>query len=343
MMRKILMMMLAVLLGGGVVMAKKKAPKSQLKSFSYNMGGGMEIRMQDEVSLWQNMDGRRTLTLRGSCYYERITFEVGEDVFLHCDSIIHATKLYESKGYYKPEMLILDAPTTGFSVTYTDSKENFSGDGDMPDEIWKGMEAVVNYLKSLRGGREAKGHLATREWLTSTELIKDTEWIDGGLIYKPEDDAEELFRFLSQNYGFDYVRSEWELRLAEGSGQRCIILINYHQDIYDVFIDKATAGVKMVGTDDMPGRWPQTSQRVLTKSEIADMPTDSLALMADEIYARHYRRSPLRNDERDAYFKAQPWYNSKLEVENEALNDIEYQNFDLIRNLIERRKLEAQK
>lgn len=333
--------MLAMLLGGCMVSAKKKAPKSQLKSFSYTMGGGMEISMQDEVSLRLHNDGRRTLTLRGSCYYERITFEVGEDVFLHCDSIIHATKLYESKGYYKPEVQVLDAPSTGFCVLYSDYDESFNGDGDMPDEIWKGMNAVVNYLKSLRGGREAKGHLATQEWVKSTEFIKGTEWIDGVLTYKPEDDAEELFRFLSQRYGFEYIPSEWELRIAEGNGQRCIILINYRQDIYDVLIDKKTAGIKMAGTDDIPGRWPQTSQRLLTKSDIVAMSTDSLALMADEIYARHYRRSPIWNDEHETYFKAQPWYHSGLAAEDEAFTDIEYQNFDLIRYLIHRRKLEA--
>ena len=87
---RILFVLLAVLWMGTPVSPKnKKAPKSQLKSFSYNMGGGMEISHQDEVSLRLTRDGKRLLTLRGDCYYERLTFEVGEDVFLRCDSIIH--------------------------------------------------------------------------------------------------------------------------------------------------------------------------------------------------------------------------------------------------------------
>ena len=71
-------------------MAKKKVPKSQLRSFSYLCGGGMNIESNDEASLWRHDDGKLTLTLRGTCPFEKVTFEVGEDVFLRCDSIIKA-------------------------------------------------------------------------------------------------------------------------------------------------------------------------------------------------------------------------------------------------------------
>lgn len=138
-------MMLVVICVGITASAKsKKAPKSELKSFSYYMGGGMLIEQQDMVELRLSKDGKRTLTMRGSCYYERISFEVGEDVFLKVDSIIHATKLYESKGNYKYDVMIMDAPSSSFHATYTDYKESFSGSGNMPSEIWKGMNKVVD-------------------------------------------------------------------------------------------------------------------------------------------------------------------------------------------------------
>lgn len=334
-------LVLLIFFGCTVAMAGKKEPKGYLTSFCYNMGGGMEISIQDEVYLRLKDDGKRLLTLRGSCYFERITFEVGEDVFLRCDSIIRATKLYKSEGYYKPEIMVLDAPSSGFSAYYDDKGlyQMINGNGDMPDEIWKGMHAVVNYLKSLRGGREAKGHMAKQEFLKTTELIKGTEWVDGPVTYKPEEDIEELPRFLSQLYGFDYVADDWILSLAEGNGQRCITLINYKQEIYDVFVDKNTEGVVMAGTDDVPGRWPQTSQRVLTKNEIASMPSDSLTLMADEIRARHRFSSYFDSKQHDAYFKTQPWYKAGYDIG--PTTDIENQNFELIRFLYHRRKLEA--
>ena len=74
-------------MAGVTVMAKKKAPKSQLKSFSYIRGGGMDIESNDEASLWQHPDGKLTLTLRGTCPFETVTFEVGEEVLQRCDSI----------------------------------------------------------------------------------------------------------------------------------------------------------------------------------------------------------------------------------------------------------------
>ena len=104
--------MLAVFMIGLPSMAKNKVPKSQLRSFSYLRGGGMRIESNDEASLWRHDDGKLTLTLRGTCPFEIVTFEVGEDVLLRCDSIIKATRLYESKGDYKSSMIVYDAPST---------------------------------------------------------------------------------------------------------------------------------------------------------------------------------------------------------------------------------------
>ena len=340
MMRKIVFILLAALCMSTPASCKgNKAPKSQLKGFYYHLGGGMDISHQDEVELRLTREGKRLLTLRGSCYYERITFEVGEEVFLRCDSIIHATKLYQSKGFYEYQVRLLDAPSSSFDASYTDRSEDFSGSGDMPAEIWEGMGAVLNYLKSLRGGREAKGHMRTVYRLKSNEPIRNTEWADGYISYLPEDDVEELFQFLSRTYGFDYVADDWQLAYAEGSGQRSIIAINRTQEIYEVFIDKATEGNTLPDTDNLPGQWPQASQRLLTKADLAAVPTDSLSLMADEIYARH--QCSLRNKDHAAYFQTQSWYKPTWKHDSEDVTDVERQNYELIQGLISRRQLEA--
>ena len=170
-------------------------------------------------------------------------------------------------------------------------------------------------------------------------MLKGTEWIDGSLVWKPEEDVEEMFRFLSQFNGFDYVPGEWELRLTEGSGQRSIILYNRNQDVFNVMIDKTTAGIKLEDTDDVPGLWPQTAQRVLTNSEIDKLPTDSLLMMGEEIYLRHQRLSSLRiSQELTAKVKAQPWYKSGWSFPDQSLTDVEKQNFSLISMLIYRRQ-----
>ncbi len=111
------------------------------------------------------------------------------------------------------------------------------------------------------------------------------------------------------------------------------------KDVFDVMIDKATAGVRLEGMDDVPGLWPQASQRVLTKSEIDDMPTDSLRMMGAEIYLRHSRLSDLRiSEELMDQLKAQSWYMTGWRFEESALTDVEEQNYNLISELICRRE-----
>ena len=343
-MMRILFLLLVVLWMGSPVSAKgKKAPKSQLKSFYYHVGGGMSISHQDEVDLRVKKDGQRLLTLRGDCFYERITFEVGEEVFLHCDSIIRATKLYQSKGFYESQFVLLDAPSTSFSASYTDYEESFSGSGQMPNEVWAGMRAVVDYLKGLRGDRQAFGHL-TSDYSTSPRDIPDfttTVWTDGIIEYIPDTVSfNELIHYLNGRYELKDDVSDWLVRYVSGNGLRCIEVVNNSERLLDVFVDKATLNVKQAGTDSLPGRWPQASQRLLTKGDLADIPTDSLELMLKEIDARY--GGYFRENDVQAYFEAQPWYkrdtgyNSGL-YNNHKLTDVERQNIELIGRYLEHR------
>ena len=318
---RILFVLLAVLWMGTPVLPKnKKAPKSQLKSFSYNLGGGMEISHQDEVSLRLTRDGKRLLTLRGDCYYERLTFEVGEDVFLHCDSIIHATNLYQSEGFYKWEMMILDGAATDFHVTYTDPDESFGGSGNMPTEIWDGMREVVNYLKSLRGDRQAFGHLTTT--YNNPSKIPDfntTVWTDGIIEFVPDEGGlNELTSFLNDRYGLDDESAHWVTRYVEGCGMRCLLLEDAYERLMDVFVDKSTLGVTLEGADTHSSRWPQAYQRMLTKGDLEKIPTDSLLMLEKEISQSHDNHTSVKND-------------------------LERQNTELIHRYIERWMKEARK
>ena len=319
---RILLVLLAVLWMGTPVLPKnKKAPKSQLKSFSYNLGGGMEISHQDEVSLRLTRDGKRLLTLRGDCYYERLTFEVGEDVFLHCDSIIHATNLYQSKGFYKWEMVILDAATTDFHVTYTDPDESFGGSGNMPTEIWDGMREVVNYLKSLRGDRQAFGHLTTTYYNNPSKIpnFNTTVWTDGIIEFVPDEGGiEELTSHLNARYGLDDESTHWVTRYVEGFGMRCLLLEDAYERLMDVFVDKSTLGVTLEGADTHSSRWPQVYQRMLTKGDLERIPTDSLLILEKEVSHSHDTHSSVKND-------------------------LEHQNTELILRYTERRMKEARK
>lgn len=321
-MRRVLFILLAVLWMGTPVSAKgKKAPKSELKSFSYYMGGGMDINHQDEVTLRLTRDGKRQLTLRGDCYYERLTFEVGEDVFLRCDSIIHATNLYQSKGFYEWEMRILDAPSSGFDVIYADAKESFRGSGNMPSEIWKGMYEVVDYLKSLRGDRQAFGHLTITYYSNPYEIpnFKNTVWTDGIIEYTPDEGGfKELTDYLNARYGLDGESNYWVPKYVEGCGMRCLLLEISYKSLLEVFVDKSTAGVTLEGADTHSSNWPEAYQRMLTKGDLERIPTDSLLMLEREVT--------------DSY-----------DVHTSVKNDLERQNTEVIMRYTERRMNEIRK
>ena len=281
----------------------------------------MEISHQDEVSLRLTRDGKRLLTLRGDCYYERLTFEVGEDVFLHCDSIIHATNLYQSKGFYEWKMMILDGATTDFHVTYTDPDESFSGSGNMPTEIRDGMREVVNYLKSLRGDRQALGHLTTTYYNNPSKIpnFNTTVWTDGIIEFVPDEGGiEELTSHLNARYGLDDESTHWVTRYVEGCGMRCLLLEDAYERLMDVFVDKSTLGVTLEGADTHSSRWPQAYQRMLTKGDLEKIPTDSLLMLEKEISQSHDNHTSVKND-------------------------LERQNTELIHRYIERWMKEARK
>lgn len=77
------------------------------------------------------------------------------------------------------------------------------------------------------------------------------------------------------------------------------------------------------------GRYPQTSQRLLTSSEVENIVQDDLRIMRNEIFARHgliFQNTGMRN-----YFIAQSWYQPLYNNVLDRLSEIENKNISLIK------------
>jgi hypothetical protein len=84
-----------------------------------------------------------------------------------------------------------------------------------------------------------------------------------------------------------------------------------------------------VQTKEPAGRYPQTSQRLLTSSEVENMTQGDLRIMRNEIFARQgliFQSADMRN-----YFMAQPWYNPLYNNVLDRLSDVEKKNVALIK------------
>ena len=244
------------------------------------------------VDLHRTKDGSQLLKLKADCMDETVTFEVGDSVFEHCDSIIRATKVYRSKGFYKAEYLVLDAPSMSFSVSYADPEEDFSASGDVPSDIHKGISALITYLEGLRGGRKAVGHLDVRRLVPGDSTFMNTVWTNGYIEYIPESSGiGELLEHLCKKKEIAYAEHEWICELAEGSGFSCLIVENRMQDVMEVFNDKKTVGHEIQEAIDVKGKWLITSRRALTTVDLQNYETDTLRLMMDEITDHRYSHS----------------------------------------------------
>jgi len=77
------------------------------------------------------------------------------------------------------------------------------------------------------------------------------------------------------------------------------------------------------------GRYPQTSQRLLSTSEISGMSKQDLKIMRNEIFARH--GYIFKTPEMKSYFKTQSWYHGQYDDVTSMLSSIEKQNVELIK------------
>ena len=184
-----------------------KMPKGKFVSYRYTRGGGMNplnytiyyLRFDEETN-------KSLLTISGDCQGEEITVEVGQEVFDRCLQLIEEYKLYRSKGYYKSKIMVLDAPSAGFTVLFTDPYQTIEGSGSMPTDICKGLEAIHQYFKSVVGDRKAEGHV---DRLYQTKDIAGYQWTDGkNVITTPDVSANPLKLALRRQSNKDAKESD---------------------------------------------------------------------------------------------------------------------------------------
>lgn len=77
------------------------------------------------------------------------------------------------------------------------------------------------------------------------------------------------------------------------------------------------------------GKFPETSQRVLTAADIAGLSSYELKIMRNEIYARY--GYIFKTKDMKAYFINQPWYSPKYQNVASFLSEIEKKNIELIK------------
>lgn len=85
--------------------------------------------------------------------------------------------------------------------------------------------------------------------------------------------------------------------------------------------------VPSVGTSDSDYIIPDSSSRILSRSEIESLSDGDLRLAINEIYARHGRK--FQSEELQNYFNGKSWYHPTVEAEEfteSMLNEIEKQN-----------------
>jgi len=80
----------------------------------------------------------------------------------------------------------------------------------------------------------------------------------------------------------------------------------------------------------IPGIFPQASQRLLTSSELNGMSKHDLKIMRNEIFARH--GYIFKTSEMKSYFSSQSWYHGRYEDVSSMLSDIEHKNVALIKS-----------
>jgi len=77
-----------------------------------------------------------------------------------------------------------------------------------------------------------------------------------------------------------------------------------------------------------PGKYPQASERLLTKTDLSGISKTELKLMRNEIFARH--SYVFQSTKMTDYFEEQGWYSAKHKNVNTMLTETERLNIELI-------------
>lgn len=286
MMRRVLILLMAICMTNLATEAKSnKPPKSALKSIEFKVSGGMNPHPEELVNLRKEKDGRVKLTLLGDCPGETLTFEVDDSVLARCQQMVIADKLYKSKGHYEgPDgIVVLDAPSKDFYARYEDREENFGASGWIPSEIREGIDHLTAYLKSLRGDRQAIGHIRINR---GEKRVPAGDYTNGEIVFTPDEKGlGELYQFLAGKYGLEADAAKWSCATAEGSGFKGFIVTSGH--FMEVFSTTETAG-HTIQPENVWDICPEASQRLMTRKDLASYDNEKLSAISDGIYS-HYR------------------------------------------------------
>lgn len=215
-------------------------PAGELRSLTFRVSGGMMPFDHEYLHLRIDADGVRLLTVNGTSPGEEITFEVADSVFTRCRDIIEQTGLYKSKGYYKPEFIIHDAPSNNFSAKIVNPATGkyvyIEASGFYPREISKGINAVCDYLHPLVGDRKAMGHL---DRVKDADVPSDLVFTDGSFAYTVAGgDISDLYRRCSAMIGEeDFHKPSWSSQYSkDNNGDYYLVVHCYGKEFHSVFV-----------------------------------------------------------------------------------------------------------
>jgi antitoxin component YwqK of YwqJK toxin-antitoxin module len=95
-------------------------------------------------------------------------------------------------------------------------------------------------------------------------------------------------------------------------------------------IRKEIENIKELESSTFPGIYPQSSERILTESDLEELSGFELRLMRNEIYARYGRK--FKSSDLNAYFNSQFWYQPLYDDVYSSLSDLEKYNIKFIKS-----------
>ncbi len=200
-MKIVLFLLVTVLLAVGLSACNhSKMPSGEMYAYSFAHGGGMNPLVQTVYQLsYDNDTGKLMLYASGDCNGELISMEVDKEVMEQCRQLVKRHKLYKSRGFYKSNIMVLDAPSSSFHISFRNPSEFIDGSGNMPNSIYDGLNAIHQYLRTVVGDRKAEGHV---DRIYNSDGIAGLHWTDGQVkVVTPDNSELPLKKALRESAG----------------------------------------------------------------------------------------------------------------------------------------------
>ena len=193
-----------------------------LDYIQYRVTGGMSPYDREMWELKYDDDGKAILNIKGSSPGEVITKEVDPIVFEKVTEIAMRHKLYNARGFYKPTMIIHDAPSVSFYMRF-DKKTSYSASGDIPKSIMDGIKEIGKYLRDeVLGDTKAYGHLEKLDGIP-----ENSQWDDGhpdSPLYTYDGKGiDGIYENLANQYGLS--NPQWHYTVYENNDKSAQYLV----------------------------------------------------------------------------------------------------------------------